>query len=345
MVKELITLNSGKINEYLHHIDAQTYKTNRMLSLFLGEFDDGSVLIDCGSSLDIERSLRYFKKNNIPLSTFKYLITTHHHFDHVGGLWKLYEEVKKYNPDVKILTNSITKELLNDYKLHLKRGKRTYGDLAGVMKPIEESAFQIIKPNIDFKTNFDNHDNDLIFHLNDSEVILVIYYTPGHTPDHQCPAFIKGGNLDFIHFGEAVGTIYHSSELVTMPTSMPIFYNNEKYMDTLNNLEKLTPLKAGFGHFGLVNGEKNIRKLFLEHKSFMKKFREKIRKYYKEKPETSYVLEKMTPFLYSRTDLSVEDNPVFSGISLAVVYGEMTSLGYREIPEEELVYYKKFYSL
>ena len=126
---------------------------------------------------------------------------------------------------------------------------------------------------------------------------------------------------------------------------MPIFYNNEKYMDTLNNIEKLTPLKAGFGHFGLVNGEQNVRTLFLEHKSYMKKFREKIIKYYKEKPETSYVLKKMESFLYPRTDLSVDDNPVFSGISLAIIYGEMISLGYREIPGEELVYYRKFYSL
>lgn len=342
MVEELITLKSGKVSEYLWHIDAKSYGTNRMLSLFLGEFDDGSVLIDCGSSLDVQRSLRFFKKNNIPLSTFKYLVTTHHHFDHVGGMWKLYEEIKKHNPEVKILTNYITKELLNDFNLHLKRGKRTYGDLTGVMKPIEDSAFHIIEPNTDFRID-DKLKNSFLFHINGSEVKLVIYNTLGHTPDHQCPAFIKKGKLDFIHFGEAVGTIYHSSELVTMPTSMPIFYNNEKYIYTLNNLEKLQPVKAGFGHFGLVNGEKNVRKLFLEHKSYVKKFREKIIKYYNEKPETSYVLKKMEPFLYPRTDLSVDDNPVFSGISLAIVYGEMISLGYREIPPEELVYYKKFY--
>ena len=159
MIKELITLRSGKVDEYLHIIDPKAYGTNRMLSLFLGEFDGGSVLIDCGSSLDINRSLRYFKKINVPLSSFKYLITTHHHFDHVGGIWKLYEEIKKHNPDVKILTNKITKELLNDFNLHLKRGKRTYGDLTGVMRPIEESAFHIIEPNTNFSTNSEDLEN------------------------------------------------------------------------------------------------------------------------------------------------------------------------------------------
>ena len=111
MHEQLITLKSGKVNEYLHMIDVKAYGTTRMLSVFLGEFDDCSILFDCGSSLDIKRSLRYFKKNQIPLSSFKYLITSHHHFDHNGGLWKLYEEIKAHNPNVKILTNQITNEI------------------------------------------------------------------------------------------------------------------------------------------------------------------------------------------------------------------------------------------
>ena len=53
----------------------------------------------------------------------------------------------------------------------------------------------------------------------------------------------------------------------------------------------------------------------------------------------------MRPLFTPRTDLSIDDSPVFPGIILAVVYGEMIALGYREIPKDELVYYKKYYSL
>ncbi|MFW9882298.1 MAG: hypothetical protein ACFFG0_55255, partial [Candidatus Thorarchaeota archaeon] len=129
------------------------------------------------------------------------------------------------------------------------------------------------------------------------------------------------------------------------PTSMPIYYNHERYMETLANIKNLKPLKAGFGHFGLVNGKKNVHKLIVDNESFMKKFREYIIKFYQEKPETEYVLKKMRPLLTPRTDLSMDDNPVFNGIFLAVVYGEMITLRYREIPKDELVYYKKYYSL
>ena len=341
MVDDLITLKSGKVNEYLHHIDVKAYGRPRMLSVFLGVFDEGCILIDCGSSLDIKRGLRYYKKKGIELSSFKYLITTHHHFDHNGGLFKLYKEIKKCNPEVKILTNKITKELLNDFKLHLQRGRRTYGDLVGVMEPISEQAFKIIEPIKDFNSNLEIIDR---FHVNGSEIKLAVIKTPGHTPDHQCPVLIRDGNIDFIQYGESAGTIYHKSKLLTMPTSMPIYYNHEKYMETLDKLIDIVPSNAGFGHFGLVSGKKHIEKLLKEHKTFMKQFREKIVQFYSEKPETKYVLNKVSPLLLTRTDLSMEHSPILTGISLGIVYGMMTSLGYRKIPEEELLYYNKFYS-
>ncbi len=329
MVQDLITIETGKINEYLYHIDVKAYGTPRMLSIFVGQFDNCSVLIDCGSSLDTKKLIRFLKKLKIDLSSFKYLITTHHHFDHVGGLWQFYEILKDYNPEVKILTNQKTKELLNNYEEHLARGKRTYGNLIGSMNPIEENAFQIIEPS----TNFNSEANELdfidSFTINGSEVKLGILKTPGHTPDHQCPIFVKDNLIDFIQLGESVGTIYHASELITMPTSMPTYYNHEEYMTTLRNLKNLSPTKAGFSHFGVINGKKNVRKMLLEHEAFMKEFREAIIKFYSKKPETRYVLEQTMPMLIPRTDLSIEDNPVFKGIALGIVYGMMMDLGYR----------------
>ncbi len=338
-----ITLNSGKINEYLHHIDLKGFGTKRMLSAFLGVFDDCSILIDCGSSLDIKKSLRYFKRHQIPLSSFKYLITSHHHADHNGGMWKLYEELKKHNPQVKILTNKTTKALLNDYEHHLNRGKRTYGNLIGDMKPIEDSSFRIINPISKFNSDISKLAPIETFTINESEIKLCILKTPGHTPDHQSPIFIKNGVIDFIFLGESAGTLYHDSKLLTMPTSMPIYYNHEDYMKTLDKLTSIYPLKAGFGHFGVINGKENVREILLEHQSFMKKFKSLIISYYDEKPETKYILEKIMPILTSRTDISIEKNPVFKNVALGIVYGMMLSLGLRNtLSNEEKDYIAKY---
>ncbi len=338
MEKEVITLKSGKVNEYLHHIDVKAYGSTRILSVFLGEFDNGSVLLDCGSSLNVKNLLRYIKKNNISLSSFKYLIPSHHHFDHNGGMWKVYEELKKHNPNIKILTNTLTKSLLNDYKNHLNRGKSTYGNFVGEMKPIEESAFEIIEPSVNF--NPDPNKLDVIdkFSVNGTEIKLGILRTPGHTPDHQSPLFINQNSIDFIFLGEAAGTLYHDTKLLTMPTSMPIYYKHEDYMKSIKNLMQLEPLMVGYGHFGIVNGKNNVQIILSEHEAFIEKFKSLIIKYYSENPKTKYVLDRVLPELVPRTDFFIDDNPIFSKIVLAIVYGMMVSLGYRSIPKEEMKY-------
>jgi len=245
-------------------------------------------------------------------------------------MWKLYEEIKKENPEVKILTNQKTMELLNDFEEHLSRGKRTYGNLIGVMKPIEEDAFKIIEPSNKFGKDINNLEIHGTFELNGSKIRMSVLKTPGHTPDHQSILFVRNGIQEFIFFGEAIGTLYHSSKLVTTPTSMPIYFNFREYMNSVENLRKLNPKQAGFGHYGVVNRENNVQKIMEEHKNFMNEFRELIIKYYNEKPETKYIVEKITPFLTKRTDIKSEFSEVFRNIVLGVVYGMMVDLGYRK---------------
>ncbi|MBD3256345.1 MAG: MBL fold metallo-hydrolase [Candidatus Lokiarchaeota archaeon] len=329
MNKGIITLKSCKFNDYIHHVDLKEFGTNRILSAFIAEFDDQTLFLDCGSSIEEKRLIRYSKKHNIPLSSVNYLVTSHHHFDHTGGMWKLYDRIKRINPDVKIITNRQTKNLLNDYEFHLNRAKRTFGNFIGEMKPIEEKAFELVEPEDNFHKNVKSIGILKEFRLRDEMIKFAILKTPGHTPDHQCPLFIKNGKIDFIYLGEAIGTLYHSTELLTMPTSMPVFFNYDSYMDTLSKLKRLEPLNAGFCHFGIVSGKNNIKALITEHETFMKEFKERIIEAYEEKPETRYVFDKIMPFLTPRTDLVGKDHPIMQNIVLGVVYGMLMDLGYR----------------
>ena len=216
MKREAILIESGKINDYLHHVDLREFGAKRILSSFICEFDDDVIFLDCGTSLNIKTLLRYVKKSDtIDLSKVKYLIPSHHHFDHAGGMWLLYEKVKEFNPDVKILTNETTKELLNNYSIHLARAKRTFGNAIGKMKKIEESAFEIINPTENFSNILNSFKIFDIFQKDGSEIKMAILKTPGHTPDHQCPLFIKDGKIDFIFLGEAAGTLFHSTQLLS----------------------------------------------------------------------------------------------------------------------------------
>jgi glyoxylase-like metal-dependent hydrolase (beta-lactamase superfamily II) len=245
-------------------------------------------------------------------------------------MWKLYDKIKDFNPKVKILTNEMTKILLNDYESHLNRAKRTFGRFSGKMNPIDDEAFKIINPIIDYNSNLETISVIDKFTVNGTEIKLAILSTPGHTHDHQSPIFIKNGEIDFIFFGEAAGTLYPTGELITMPTSMPVYFQYKEYMQTLEKLINLQPLSAGYGHFGAVRGKDNIATLLLDNKSLMIEFRADIIKYYKEKPETRYVVDKISQKLVDRAHVHGENHPINANVMLAITYGMMMDLGYRK---------------
>ena len=329
MAEDIISI-SGKFNKYIHHIDLKEFGKERILSSYVAEFDGCSLILDCGSSLEVNKLLRYLKNHDIGLDSIKYLVTTHHHFDHNGGAWKLYNKIKPHNPDFKIIANEQTKYLLNNFETHLNRAKRTFGDFIGDMKEIEENAFMIVKPEIEFnKSDLKRFIIDS-FSLNGKRVDLGLIKTPGHTPDHQCPFFVIDDEVDFVFFGEAAGTLYHSKELLTMPTSMPVYFEYEPYMNSLQNLKELNAKLAGFCHFGVVCGRDNVEYILNENELLTEEFRSKIIKFYEEKPETKYIVEKIMPYLTPRTDLIGNDHPIMKNIVLGVVYGMMMDLGYRK---------------
>lgn len=331
MINPSIIVKSGKINEYLQHIDLFEYGLEGFLSCFIAEFDQGVVILDCGSSLCVPNLLKYIEQNNILLSSITYLVTSHHHYDHIGGLWLLYEKIKEHNPDVKILTNQNTKELLLDYEYHLERARRNFGDYVGEMKPIEESAFNIIVPCTEFDNALLSNQSEFQFSSNGLKIKLSLLSTPGHTPDHQCPLFInENDEIEFIYLGEAAGTLYHSSRLVSMSTSMAVYYQHEEYMSTLKKLKTLSVLKAGLGHFGVIDGKKQVTEFLNDNYSFMEDFRSRIIKSYRENPATKYVVEKLVPFLATRTNRMDENSLVLRNIALGTVYGMMMNLGYRK---------------
>lgn len=156
--------------------------------------------------------------------------------------------------------------------------------------------------------------------------------TPGHAPDHICPFFISNNRINFFHLGEALGLKTHATKLITTPSCSAPNFNYETYMRSVDNLFQLSPYNIGFSHFGYISGENDIQYLMKEHKSLMVDFRNMVVKFYKEKPETKYVFNKIWPWLKTRTDVSegYTDNPMLIKLSLSMVYGMMMALGYRK---------------
>lgn len=327
-------LNPGKVNEYLHLVDTQQFGRKRVLSVYIAEFDKYSIIFDCGTSFDVKKVLRYIKKNNISLTSVKYIVPSHYHFDHMGGIMKIYDEIKKFNPDVKIVSSQLTMEKYNNFENepHFLRSKKTFDFLMGELKEINEYALKIIEPIEDFGDNLENFKVIDSFRLNEKEVKFTMIKTPGHSPDHACSLMIINNEIDFIFLGEALGLKNHPTKLVTIPSSAAPDFNYNDYMSSVKKLKNLYPLNVGFSHFGMVIGRENIREIMDEHETLMRDFRKMVIRYYSENPETKYILDKILPKMVLRTDLreGYEDNPVLIKLFLGVIYGMMMDLGYRK---------------
>ena len=151
-----IMFDSTNFLENIHHIDLLQYQELNITSSFL--FFDGkrSLLFDCGTSDNLTPITDYMEKHKIPLKSIEYLVPSHHHFDHNGGIWKLIKLVRKYNPDAKILATELEKSEFQNPERHINAARSTYKNFVGTMSPPEDKEFKIYTSVINL-----NHDEAL----------------------------------------------------------------------------------------------------------------------------------------------------------------------------------------
>ncbi|MHA1966214.1 MAG: MBL fold metallo-hydrolase [Candidatus Hodarchaeales archaeon] len=142
-----IIISSGRISNDLFHIDLCQFNLPRITSSFVLNTSKEIIILDSGTSNDVSSILEFFSANNLSLKKIRYIIPSHHHFDHAGGVWKLWKNIKVKNPHVKVLTTEDIKNKLQKPKSLMKRAKKTFGEFIGEMNPLSEESYEIVKPN------------------------------------------------------------------------------------------------------------------------------------------------------------------------------------------------------
>jgi glyoxylase-like metal-dependent hydrolase (beta-lactamase superfamily II) len=322
--------------ENLYLIDTEQFLNKRITTIFCYWDGESCYLMDIGTSDNVQTILRFLKKNNIPLSKVKGLFLTHYHFDHGGGatkLWKLIHR-KEDKSNFKIITTKETKEKLQHAESHVIGARTTFGEFVGEMEPIpvglEEEAYEIIPFDKDYM-------------LSPSKNITIrLISTPGHSNDHCSPTIFQNGVPIFCFLGEASGNLYHGSELLSQPTSMPPNFQFEKYMISLEKLIDLNPENMGFCHFGVISGKENVQTFLIGHKKYMIDFRAAVIELYNKNQSTRFIIENLNDYFFN-DEIFIDpyyrelDNHTkfLSNLRLALTYGMMVSLGFRK-PKYEL---------
>ena len=311
-----ITKTSGKITSEIFHLDINQYDIPQSCSVYLLVTPNSIVIMDIGTSNDVYSILEFLKVNNLPLKKVKFLIPSHHHFDHFGGGWKLWERIKKKNPQVKVLTTKETKLQLQDSQEHLKRAKRTFGERIGLMNPLPEEAYEIIETNKSIP-------------IPGLEKQLKLIATPGHTSDHVCPIIINNGETEFVYLGESAGGLLHSQLLLTVPSSMPPDFNFNTYIRSLRKLIDLRPINIGYAHSGVVQGQEAAKRVLEEHLDFSFFFRDFVKDKFTERGETRFVVEQFIEQEMKKRS-EANNHKLYINYVVAVVYGQLVDLGLKE---------------
>ncbi len=320
----MILSKSGEIAPNLHLVDLKMFGAPRFCTGFALLTPEALVLMDCGTSNEVQNVLTYLREHGIPWGDGRdiLLVPSHHHFDHAGGMWRLYRRIRKRTARVAVHTTEAVQALLQDSDEHMARARSTFGNFVGEMKPLPREAFHI-------------HPHGASIEIpGEAGLRLQLISTPGHTPDHLSPTILQNGKPIFSFLGEACGTLYNTREILTLSTSMPPHFHWDEYMDSIAKLRALTAPRIGYCHFGAIQGTSEVAIAIQEHIQFMKDFRNRVKIAYEERPETRYIVDQIHPWFASRTSWSSngidqELMQTFQRMSLALVYGMLQDLGFR----------------
>ena len=303
----------------VHHIDVKQYGMKKICSVFLFETPDAVAIVDTGTSDDFAAIRGYMKKHGIDAAKVVYVVPSHFHFDHFGGGWVAWQSLVDSNPEVKVLTTRATKDRLQDASLHLQRAARTFGTgFVGKMQPLPEEAYHLVEPGA-----------HIPLPGADPGIGITLVPTPGHTADHVSPTLASNGRTIFTFLGEAGGTLFHSSKLVTFGTSMPPEYDSNAYIDSLERLIALQPRAVGFCHFGAVAGKEAVSTVLRENMAFTKFFKDFVKNQYERSGSVREVVERfIAEEAPKRTDWP--HNDLLVKIVVALVYGQLVDLGLKD---------------
>ena len=182
----------------------------------------------------LKKNLELFK---IDINDLEYILLTHVHIDHAGGVGKLLS----FFPHSKVICHSKgIKHLINPKRLwegSLKvLGKEA--EYYGKIEPVPEDRIQFQK------TIYNGS--------------LRVVETPGHSPHHQSYLF-----KNFLFVGEACGHNYSSDKTIFIRPATPPIFDYDIYLSSIQKLLNLdlSGFKICFPHFGMMDNASMMIKI------------------------------------------------------------------------------------
>jgi len=234
--------------------DCLIYDMVEQMALFVIENNGKTVLIDTGTSSEVDSLLNYLQK--IGIDHLDYIFSTHVHVDHTGGVKRLSTQF----PEAKIVVSKFFQTL------HETKYAKKESELA----KYQEFLLQNLKNRVIYAREGD------IISLDDLK--LEIYAAPGHTPEHI--AILDKKNMNLFP-GDSIGG-HHLGSGFSRPSAYPPYFNHESYSKTVKKLSQIDNLKSiSLAHFGVATGP-DVQEVFKISENVFNAYKDTVTKSYQE---------------------------------------------------------------
>jgi len=186
------------------------------------------AVVDVGPTATIPNLLSALARLDISPQEIEYLILTHIHIDHAGGVGTAIREMNR----AKVVAHNRARPHLIDPSVLWKASLETLGNLAvlyGNIEPVPEGRVVVA--------------TDLMKLELGSGVVLEVHHTPGHAP-HHLSLFDRANGV--LLAGEAAGVCVGEAIRIASP---PPFRLDET-LSSIDRLIGLEPQWLCYGHFG-----------------------------------------------------------------------------------------------
>ena len=211
-----------------------------LAALYLVESQGESALIETGTHHTIPAVMALLQQRGIDPAQVKYVIPTHVHLDHAGGVGGLMQQL----PQATLLVHPKgARHMIDPAKLK-----------AGATAVYGETLFNEIYGDVIAV------DADRVTEKNHAEQVqlgkrmLVFYDTPGHARHHFCVHDLQSnGVFTGDTFGLAYPTLTTEKGPFIMPTTTPVQFDPEALKQSITALMALQPNTMYLTHYGPVS--------------------------------------------------------------------------------------------
>lgn len=210
-----------------------------LAACYLVEQSGSFALIDCGTKNSVPHILEVLDSLSVAVEQLAYIIPTHVHLDHAGGAG----ELMTYLPNAKLLVHPRGLRHMCDPGKLQAGATAVYGEVEfnrtfGGLTPVPEARARAVD---------DGEEID----LNGRKLKFI--HSPGHAKHHFC---IYDAASQGIFTGDTFGLSYREFDdengKFILPTSTPVQFAPQAWLQTLDRLMSLNPQRMYLTHFGMV---------------------------------------------------------------------------------------------